>query len=221
MMLMLRRLFGVLFMPSRTWQDIAARRDGLGFVAGVYLPVVLMVSGALATLAASLPIRTTPRVTEHYRRGPDGSMEPVAVSTSVPVTEVMGLGSLLALALLVGTVGMIAMKILTADNAPRFGAAADGEAATKVAIYAATPVWLAVPVAFLPVYGQTLAFAMAGYGIYQVYLGAPALLPGDPAQRDHFGTAMALRALGVGIGTLVLLLILFMLVVFEGMRQPR
>jgi hypothetical protein len=221
MMLSLRRLLGVLFLPARTWQDIAARRDGIGFVAGVYLPVVLVVSGALAALAARLPIRATPQLTEHYRRGPDGSMERVAVSTSLPVTEVMDLGSLLALALLVGTIGMIAMKILTADNAPRFGAAADGEAATKVAIYAATPVWLAVPAAVLPVYGQTLALAMAGYGIYQVYLGAPVLLPGDPAQRDRFGTAMALRALGVGVGTLVLFLVLLMLVLIEGQRVAR
>ncbi len=220
MMLILRRLVGLLFLPSRTWQDIAARRDGLGFVTCAYLPTVLALSAALCVLATRWPA-PAPRVTQHYRRGPDGSMEPVAVATQISVPEVLGIEALLAAVLLVGTVGMIAVKIMAADNAPRFGAAADGEAATKVAIYASTPVWLAAPLAFLPVYGQTLALCMAGYGIYQVYLGAPALLPGDPAQRDGFGTAMALRALGVGVGTLLLLLVLLMLLLLEGQRAAR
>jgi hypothetical protein len=219
MLLMLRRLFGLLFLPSRTWQDIAARRDGLAFVTCVYLPAVLAVSAALCALATRLPAAAPPRVTQHYRRSPDGSMELVAVGTQLSVPSVLGLDVLLPMLLLVGTVGMMFVKIMTADNAPRFGAPADGDAATKVAIFASTPVWLAAPVAFLPVYGQTLALVMAGYGIYQVYLGAPALLPGDPAQRDRFGTAMALRALCVGVGTLLLLLVVLMLLLFASHGQ--
>jgi hypothetical protein len=221
MILILRRLVGLLVLPSRTWQDIAARPDGLGFVTCAYLPAVLALSAALCVLAVRLPALVAPRVTQHFRRGPDGSMELVAVGTQLSLPDVLGLHVLLPIALLVGMIGMMCMKIMTADNAPRFGAPADGKAATKVAIYASTPVWLAAPVAFLPGYGQTLALAMAGYGIYQVYLGAPSLLPGDPAQRDRFGTAMALRALGVGVGTLVLLLVLLMLVLIEGQRVPR
>jgi hypothetical protein len=211
MMLMLRRLFGVLFLPSRTWQDIAARRDGLGFAVFAYLPSVLALSAALSVLTTKWPFQTLPRETHHYRRMPDGSTELVAVGTQLSVSGLLGLPVLLTMVLLVGASGMMFTKIMTADNAPRFGGTADGEAATKVAIYASTPVWLAVPVAFLPGYGQTIALAMAGYGIYQVYLGAPALLPGDPAQRDRFGTAMALRALGIGVGTLFLLLFALMM----------
>jgi hypothetical protein len=214
-MKLLRRLLGILFAPTRTWQEIAAQRDGLGFVTCVYLPVVMLASGALSVAAARLPITVAPQVTQHYRRGPDGSMQLVATSTPLPVSGFFGTDVLLALFVMLGVLGMLTIKIMTADNAPRFGATADGDAATRVAVYASTPAWLAVPLALLPVYGQTLAFGMIGYAIYQVYLGAPTLLPGDPALRDRFGTAMALRAFFVGIALVVLLLILLLLIGIE------
>jgi hypothetical protein len=99
--------------------------------------------------------------------------------------------------LVFAVVGVIVMSIIIDALAPTFGAVRSREQALKVAVYSATPVWLAGLLQIVPAL-SILALIGALYALYLLYLGLPRLMQ-CPADKTvgYLGTVIVC---GVVIG---------------------
>ena len=92
-----------------------------------------------------------------------------------------GIGVAVA-SLVFAAVGVVVMSVIIDALAPTFGAAKSRHQALKVAVYSATPVWLAGVLQIVPALG-VLVLLGSLYALYLLYLGLPRLMK-CPAEKS-------------------------------------
>lgn len=95
------------------------------------------------------------------------------------VVPILGFGYFAPLAIISYIVGLLLLYVMgmVADAiAPGFGGIKDRIAAMKLVVYAATPVWVAGFLTFIPGIGVLIGFAGFLYAAYLIYLGATTVL---------------------------------------------
>jgi hypothetical protein len=193
--------------PRRSWDDIAAEGDSTRFLVTRYVPLLALASLAIAMVLYWLVGASQPEQTEIFMRRPDGSLMPIGTRTT---TSIFAWRSALIIVPLYGVltvIGVAAMRGLILMNAPRFAAVPDGVAATKLAAYAPTAAWIGLALLFTPFVGLLLATALWGYSIFLFYVGAPRLLPPHAEEHKRFGRSIAIRAILVCLGLLLVLIL--------------
>jgi hypothetical protein len=106
--------------------------------------------------------------------------------------------------LLFAAVGVVAMSFIIDALAPTFGAEKSREQALKVAVYSATPVWVAGLLQIIPALGLVVLVGSL-YALYLLYLGLPRLMK-CPAEKTagYLGSVIA-SAIVIGlVGSLVI-----------------
>lgn len=101
-----------------------------------------------------------------------------------------------------GLVGLWLLGWIIARLAPAFGGARDGVAAVKVAVYSATPYWLAGIFGAVPALG--LLGLLGFYSLYLVHTGLPALMRCPPEKALPCTVAVILCGFAVLGGAAVL-----------------
>jgi hypothetical protein len=202
-----QRAKGLMLTPRRSWDDIAAEGDSTRFLVTRYVPLLALASLAIAMVLYWLVGASQPEQTEIFMRRPDGSLMPIGTRTT---TSIFAWRSALIIVPLYGVltvIGVAAMRGLILMNAPRFAAVPDGVAATKLAAYAPTAAWIGLALLFTPFVGLLLATALWGYSIFLFYVGAPRLLPPHAEEHKRFGRSIAIRAILVCLGLLLVLIL--------------
>ena len=114
-------------------------------------------------------------------------------------------GLILAItSLLFAAVGVVVMSFIIDALAPTFGAEKSREQALKVAVYSATPVWIAGVLQIIPALGVVVLLGSL-YALYLLYLGLPRLMK-CPAEKapGYLGSVVA-SAIVIGlVGSLVI-----------------
>ena len=158
--------------PDSAWAAIATERaEAAPLITGYVLP--LAGAAAVAQMIGVSVVGQNLGLLGTYR---------------MPITTALGM----ALASLVfAAVGVVVLSIMIDALAPIFGAERNREQALKVAVYSATPVWLAGLLQIMPVLG-VLALVGGLYALYVLYLGLPRLMK-CPADKTlaYFGTVIA------------------------------
>lgn len=196
-MLILTRVRMVLTSPRACWVAIAAEGDTSRWLFRRYLPAMLL-PGWLVSVALSLSedrsAESRTRERAHYRQQADGTLELVATSEgfSLPAFETALL--MLPLLVAVALAGVLVMRRLVLWRAPRFGAAADHVAATKLVIYSSTPAFL-VSAIEVPWLAEAASLAAIILFLVLLYHGAPRLLPPSPGQEGAISRSAVLMAL--------------------------
>jgi hypothetical protein len=106
--------------------------------------------------------------------------------------------------LLFAVVGVVVLSFIIDALAPTFGAEKSRERAIKVAVYSATPVWVAGVLQIVPALGVVVLLGSL-YALYLLYLGLPRLMK-CPAEKSagYLGSVIA-SAIVIGlVGTLVI-----------------
>lgn len=119
----------------------------------------------------------------------------------VPLASALGSGiASLALA----AVGVVVLSIVIDALAPTFKAEKNRAQALKVAVYSATPVWLAGVLQIVPVLG-VIGILGALYALYLLYLGLPKLMkcPADTAIAYTAAVVVAAIVIGLVGGTII------------------
>ena len=202
-----QRAKGLMVTPRRTWDDIAAEGDSTHFLVTHYVPLMALGSLAIAMLWHWLLGASQPEQAEIFMRQPDGRLVSVGTRTT---TSIFAWRSAIIIVPLYGVLtvlGVFAMRSLILMNAPRFAAVPDGVAATKLAAYAPTSAWVGFALLFTPLVGTVLAFALWTYSIFLFYVGAPRLLPPHAEEHQRFGRSIAIRAILVCLGLLLVLIL--------------
>ena len=170
--------------PDSTWAVIASERtEAAPLITGYVLP--LAGAAALAQVIGLSVVGQNLGLLGTYR---------------LPITTGLGL----AIASVVwAAVGVVVMSFIIDALAPTFGAEKSREQALKVAVYSATPVWVAGVLQIIPVLGVVVLFGSL-YALYLLYLGLPRLMkcPADKTP-GYLGSVIA-AAIVIGlIGSLV------------------
>jgi len=153
---LVERAKSVCLSPDSTWAAIASERtETAPLITGYVLPLAGAAAVAqaigLAVVGQNLGLLGT------YR---------------VPLTTALGMA---ITSLLFAALGVVVMSIIIDALAPTFGAERSREQALKVAVYSATPVWLAGLVQIVPALG-VLVLLGSLYALYLLYLGLPRLM---------------------------------------------
>ena len=90
----------------------------------------------------------------------------------MPLTTALGVA---IASLIFAAVGVIVMSFIIDALAPTFGATKSREQALKVAVYSATPVWIAGLLQVVPALGLVVLLGSL-YALYLLYLGLPRLM---------------------------------------------
>lgn len=202
-----QRAKGLMLAPRRSWDDIAAEGDSTRFLVTRYVPLLALTSLAIAMVLYWLVGASQPEQTEIFMRRPDGSLVPIGTRTT---TSIFAWRSAIIIVPLYGVltvIGVAAMRGLILMNAPRFAAVPDGVAATKLAAYAPTAAWIGLALLFTPFVGLLLATTLWGYSIFLFYVGATRLLPPHAEEHKRFGRSIAIRAILVCLGLLLVLIL--------------
>jgi len=158
--------------PDSAWAAIASERtEAAPLITGYVLP--LAGAAAVAQLIGVSLVGQNLGLLGTYRM-------PLATALGMAVAS-----------LVFAAVGVVLLSIMIDALAPIFGAERSREQALKVAVYSATPVWLAGLLQIVPVLG-VLALIGALYALYLLYLGLPRLMK-CPADKTvaYFGTVIA------------------------------
>jgi hypothetical protein len=119
----------------------------------------------------------------------------------MPLTT--GLGLAIA-SLLFAAVGVVVMSFIIDALAPSFGAEKNREQALKVAVYSATPVWVAGMLQIIPALGVVVLLGSL-YALYLLYLGLPRLMKCPPEKTAGYLGSVIVCAIVVGlVGSLVM-----------------
>jgi len=164
------RAKGVCLSPDLAWAVIANERAGAsGLIAGYVLP--LAGTAAVAQVIGESVVGRSLGLFGTYRTP-------------------LGTGIGLALASLVfAAVGVVLMSLVIDALAPTFGAAKNREQALKLAVYSATPVWVAGVLQILPALGIVVLLG-ALYSLYLLYLGLPRLMKCPPEKTVSYTGAV-------------------------------
>ena len=180
-----QRAKSVCLSPDSEWAAIATERAE---VAPLITSYVLPLAGA-AAVAQMIGVSV---VGENF--GSFGTYR-------VPLMTALGM----AIASLVfAAVAVVVMSIIIDALAPTFGAESSREQALKVAVYSATPVWIAGLLQIIPVLGL-VALVGALYALYLLYLGLPRLMK-CPADKSigYLGTVLVCAVVIGVVGSTVI-----------------
>ncbi len=171
-MTVIERAKSVCLSPDSAWTTIAAEHaEAPSLIVGYVLP--LAGAAAIAQAIGLAVIGQSFGVYGTYR---------------VPLGTAIGMA---IASLAFAAVGVVAMSFIIDALAPTFGAEKNREQALKVAVYSATPAWLAGVLQILPALG-ILALIGALYALYLLYLGLPRLMK-SPADKTmgYLGAVIA------------------------------
>jgi hypothetical protein len=98
------------------------------------------------------------------------------VGRNAPIASGL-VGAILSLAMSIGAV--YALALIVDAFAPKFGGQKSAAQALKVAVYSATPLWVAGVLAVIPGLGRLVWLAFF-YGLYVLYLGLQRLMKAPP-----------------------------------------
>ncbi|HYD19499.1 MAG TPA: Yip1 family protein [Patescibacteria group bacterium] len=87
---------------------------------------------------------------------------------------------------ILGLLGIAVMALVVDFLAPKFGGTSNQVNAFKLAIYSATPVWIAGVLLILPVLGGLAILIGVVYSLYLFYLGVPKLMKTPVSQAGIF-----------------------------------
>ena len=173
------RAKSVCLSPDSAWTAIAGERaETATLITGYVLP--LAGAAAVAQVIGASLIGTS--------LGAFGTVR-VPLATALG----MGLGSLALAAVMV-----VVISIVIDALAPTFKAEKNRQQALKVAVYSATPVWLAGVLQIVPVLG-VIGILGGLYALYLLYLGLPKLMkcPADTA--IGYTGAVIVSAIVIGV----------------------
>jgi hypothetical protein len=171
-MTLIERAKAVCLSPDSEWTTIASEHtEAQALITGYVLPLAGL--AAAAQLIGGTLIGRNLGIIGTYR---------------VPLTT--GIGIAVA-SLAFAAVGVVVMSFVIDALAPTFGAQKSREQALKVAVYSATPVWIAGVVQIIPALG-ILVLIGALYALYLLYLGLPRLMK-CPAEKTvaYLGAVIA------------------------------
>jgi hypothetical protein len=173
------RAKSVVVSPDSTWAAIASERtEAAPLITGYVLPLAGAAAVAqaigLSIIGQNLGLLGT------YR---------------MPLTSALGMA---VASLVFAAVGVFVLSIVIDALAPTFGAERSREQALKVAVYSATPVWLAGLLQIVPVLG-VLALIGALYALYLLYLGLPRLMKSPPDKTLGYFGAVIVCAIVIGL----------------------
>ena len=168
---LVERAKSVCLSPDSTWAAIASERtETAPLITGYVLPL----AGA-AAVAQAIGVAVV------------GQNLGLLGTYRMPIMTALGMA---VASLVFAAVGVIVMSIIIDALAPTFGAERSREQALKVAVYSATPVWIAGLLQIIPVLG-VVALVGALYALYLLYLGLPRLMK-CPADKSigYLGTVI-------------------------------
>lgn len=165
--------------PDTEWPVIAAESTPLPtLITGYVLPLAGLSAVAqfigLALIGQSL--------------GPLGTFRvPIGTAIGIAITS-----------LVMAVVGVVVLAFIIDALAPTFGAQKNNDLATKVAVYCATPAWLAGVLQIIPVLG-VLAIVGALYALYLLYLGLVRLMKPPEDKAIAYTAVVVVCAIVIGI----------------------
>jgi len=171
--------------PDSTWAAIASERtEATPLITGYVLPL----AGA-AAVAQAIGLAVV------------GQNFGLLGTYRMPITTALGMA---VASLVFAAVGVVLMSIIIDALAPSFGAERSREQALKVAVYSATPVWIAGLLQVIPLFG-VVALIGALYALYLLYLGLPRLMK-CPADKSlgYLGTVIACAVVIGIVGSLLI-----------------
>jgi hypothetical protein len=173
------RAKSVCLSPDSAWTTIAAERaEAPALIVGYVLP--LAGAAAVAQVIGLSVVGQSFGVFGTYR---------------MPITT--GIGLAIA-SLAFAAIGVVLMSLIIDALAPTFGAEKSREQAIKVAVYSATPVWLAGVLQIVPALG-VVALIGALYALYLLYLGLPRLMKCPPDKTIGYLGSVIACAVVIGI----------------------
>jgi hypothetical protein len=95
-------------------------------------------------------------------------------------------------------VGVYVLGLIINALAPKFGGEKNSAQALKLAVYSATPGWIAGVLNILPALG-VLASLAGLYGLYLLYLGLPRLMKNPADKSVPYTVVVVLCAIGIAI----------------------
>jgi hypothetical protein len=178
------RVKGVCLSPDSAWTTIANERAEMS---PLILSYVLPLAGA-AAVAQFIGVSVV------------GQNFGVFGTYRMPLTT--GLGLAIA-SVLWAAVGVVVMSFIIDALAPTFGAEKSREQALKVAVYSATPVWVAGVLQIIPVLGVVVLLGSL-YALYLLYLGLPRLMKSPADRTPGYLASVIVSAIVIGlVGSLV------------------
>jgi uncharacterized membrane protein len=178
------RAKSVCLSPDSAWTAIAGERaETAALITGYVLP--LAGAAAVAQVIGMSLVGTS--------LGTLGTLR-------VPLGTALGTG-LVSLAL--AAVMVVVISIVIDALAPTFKAEKNREQALKVAVYSATPVWLAGVLQIVPVLG-VIGLIGALYALYLLYLGLPKLMKCPADTTVGYTGAVIACALVIGLASAAL-----------------
>jgi hypothetical protein len=106
--------------------------------------------------------------------------------------------------LIFAAVGVVVMSFIIDALAPTFGAEKSREQALKVAVYSATPVWVAGSLQIIPALGLVVLLGSL-YALYLLYLGLPRLMKCPADKTPGYLGSVIVSAIVIGlVGSLVI-----------------
>lgn len=173
------RAKSVCLSPDPTWATIASEgADAPTLIVNYVLP--LAGAAAVAQAIGAVVVGQNLGLLGTYR---------------MPLTTALGVA---VASLVVAAAGVIVLLVIIDALAPTFGATRSREQALKVAVYSATPVWLAGLLQIVPVLG-VLALVGALYALYLLYLGLPRLMKSPPDKTLGYVGAVIACAVVIGL----------------------
>lgn len=174
------RAKSVCLSPDAAWTAIAGERaETAALITGYVLP--LAGAAAVAQVIGMSLVGTT-------LVGGFGTIR-------VPLMTALGMG-LASLAL--AAVMVVVISIVIDALAPTFKAEKNREQALKVAVYSATPVWLAGVLQIVPVLG-VIGILGGLYALYLLYLGLPKLMKCPADTTIGYVGAVIVSAIVIGL----------------------
>jgi hypothetical protein len=175
----IERARSVVVSPDSAWAAIASERtEAASLITGYVLP--LAGAAAVAQAIGASIVGQNLGLLGTYR---------------MPLTTALGMA---VASLVFAAVGVFVLSIVIDALAPTFGAERSREQALKVAVYSATPVWLAGLLQIVPVLG-VLAMIGALYALYLLYLGLPRLMKSPPDKTLGYLGAVIVCAIVIGL----------------------
>ena len=171
--------------PDSTWAAIASERtEAAPLIIGYVLP--LAGAAAVAQVIGLSLVGQNLGLLGTYR---------------LPLTTGLGMG---VASLVFAAVGVVVLSIIIDALAPTFGAERSREQALKLAVYSATPVWVAGVLQVIPVLGVVVLLGSL-YALYLLYLGLPRLMKCPADKTPGYLGSVIVSAIVIGlVGSLVI-----------------
>jgi Yip1 domain len=168
---LVKRLRGILLTPDTEWPAITQEKGDTSALFVRYVAILAVIPAVARFVGAALV----------------GWYAPIGSSLAgALVIYLSGFGIIYGLALIIDALASI------------FGARKDFAAALKLAVYAATPVWIAG--IFLLVPGLSFLVVLGLYGVYLLWTGLPTLMQAPPDKTLPYAAAVGACGLIMAIG---------------------